>query len=274
MSGHVPEKMCAFGTARAGRRMGMTMAMWMRMGVGVGVRVRIRMAAVLVLVAGMALSALGAEAAREKVVITADRKVTIDFDADVTVFEGNVRISYSDVVITADRAEVKGRKVATITGDVRLTQPDVTLTGQVLTAYISEKRVVVEGAVSLTKDEEKAAAGDAGGQVSQGSQGTQVGTTEQVIVTCDRMELSTRTRGFTASSNVEMKRGDTYARAERATYTEKDKLAVLEGNVFARGKNEETVKCGKLLFRTDRDYIEALDRVTLEFEVEEEKEAK
>ncbi|MEW6106536.1 MAG: LptA/OstA family protein [Bacillota bacterium] len=224
----------------------------------------------------IALLAPGAWAAKEKVVVTADKRVTIDFDADVTVFEGNVRIAYSDVVITADRAEVKGRKVATITGNVKLVQPDITLTGEVLTAYISEKRVVVEGGVTLTKDEEKS--GDAGGAgagaVSGGAGGARgaggSAGKERVVVTCDRMELKTSTRGFVASGNVEMRRGNTFARAERATYTEKDRLAILEGNVFAKGKNEETVKCGKLLFRTDRDHIEALDKVTLEFEVEEE----
>ncbi|MGE5584673.1 MAG: LptA/OstA family protein [Bacillota bacterium] len=213
-----------------------------------------------IVLAGMALLALGAEAATEKVVVTADKRVTIDFDADVTVFEGNVRISYSDVIITADRAEVKGRKTAAITGSVKLTQPDITLTGDVLTAYISERRVVVEGGVTLTKDEERA--GDA--------TATGTGAKERVVVTCDRMELRTNTRGFVAAGNVEMRRGDTFACAERATYTEKDRLAILEGNVIARGKNQETVKCGKLLFRTDRDHMEALDKVTLEFEVEEE----
>lgn len=237
--------------------------------VGTG-RMRIALAITL---GAIALLSPGAWAAKEKVVVTADKKVTIDFDADVTVFEGNVRISYSDVVITADRAEVKGRKVATITGIVKLVQPDITLTGDVLTAYISEKRVVVEGSVTLTKDEEKSGgAGAAGaGTVSEGLGGTgSPAGKERLVVTCDRMELKTSTRGFTASGNVEMRRGNTFARADRATYTEKDRLAILEGNVFAKGKNGETVRCGKLLFRTDRDYIEALDKVTLEFEVEEE----
>ncbi|MGE5593728.1 MAG: LptA/OstA family protein [Betaproteobacteria bacterium] len=207
--------------------------------------------AVLVGAAAMTLSTQGVWAAKEKVVVTADKRVTIDFDANVTVFEGNVKISYSDVVITADRAEVKGRKTATITGNVRLVQQDITLEGKVLTAYISEKRVVVEDGVTLTKKEATAGNGE-------------------VVVTCGRMELDTNTRGFVASGNVEMKRGDTLARGERATYTERDKVAILEGNVFAKGKNGETVNCARLLFRTDRDYIEALDKVTLEFEVEEE----
>ncbi len=209
--------------------------------------------AVAIVLASVALLSLGAEAAKEKVVITADERVTVDFDADVTVFEGGVKISYSDVSITADRAEVKERKVATITGRVVLVQPDMTLTGGLLTAYINEKRVVVEGNVTLAKDE-----------------GESAGEKERVVVTCDRMELRTSTRGFSAFGNVSVTRGETRARADRATYTEKDKLAVLEGNVQAEGKNRETVRCQKLLFRTDREYLEALDEVTLEFEVEEE----
>ncbi|MGE5588693.1 MAG: LptA/OstA family protein [Clostridia bacterium] len=236
--------------------------------------------ALLVMFAALALPAPATWAAGEKVVVTADKRVAIDFDADVTVFEGSVRIAYSDVVITADRAEVRERKTATITGNVKLVQPDIVLTGDVLTAYISEKRVVVEGGVTLTKDEKKSgnagkdgAGAASGGASGAGGAGDSSGK-ERVVVTCDRMELKTSTRGFVASGHVEMKRGNTLARAERATYTEKDRLAILEGNVFAEGKNKETVKCGKLLFRTDRDHVEALDNVTLEFEVEEEGEGK
>ncbi|MCR4401205.1 MAG: hypothetical protein NUW12_00245 [Firmicutes bacterium] len=241
---------------------------------------RIALLAVLVALAAPWTVAM---AAGEKVVVTADKKVTIDFDSDITVLEGNVKITYSDVVITAERAEVKDRKIATITGNVRLVQPDIVLTGDVLTAHISEKRVVVEGGVTLTKDEEKSGstgASSAGTAKASGSGNSGGGTAvtsgssskERVVVTCDRMELQTNTRGFVASGHVEMKRGDTLARADRATYTEKDKLAILEGNVFAKGKNDETVKCGRLLFRTDRDHVEALDNVTLEFEVEEKEE--
>jgi len=216
-----------------------------------GDKAKLVFATVLVGIVAMCLLTQGVWAAKEKVVVTADKRVTIDFDADVTVFEGNVKIAYSDVVVSADRAEIKGRNTATITGNVKLVQQDITLEGKVLTAYISEKRVVVEDGVTLTKKE------------------AAPGGKEDVVVTCGRMELDTNTRGFVASGNVEMKRGDTLARGERATYTEKDKLAILEGNVFAKGKNGETVNCARLLFRTDRDYIEALDKVTLEFEVEE-----
>lgn len=210
--------------------------------------------------AGLVLAAVaflccGAEAAKERVAITTDGKVTVDFDTDVTVFEGGVKITYSDVTITAERAEVKARKVATITGRPTLTQPDVTLKGDVFVAYISEKRVVVEGNVVLVKDEEKAGA---------------PGEKERIEVSCDRIEVTTSTRGFTASGNVRVKRGGTEARADRASYTENDKLAVLEGNVSAQGKNGEKVQCERLLFRTDREYLQAADRVVLEFEVEEE----
>ena len=100
--------------------------------------------------------AFAAGATKEKVTVTATNKVTVDLDADVTVFEGNVRISYGDVELYAERAEVKERKIATLTGDVKLTQPDVLLTGEVFTAYINEKRVVAEGGVVLTKEEIRA----------------------------------------------------------------------------------------------------------------------
>ena len=162
-------------------------------------------------------------------------------DADVTVFEGSVIIAYSDVEIMAEQAEVKERKIATLLGNVKLIQPDIVLTGEVFTAYINEKRVVVEGDVVLTKEEVRAE------EVSGNSKGT-----DTVVVTCDKMELSTKTRGFTAEGNVEVRQGDSFAKADHATYVENEKVVVLEGNVSAESKNGENMECGKLLSEQTR----------------------
>jgi len=203
-------------------------------------------------------SFLLAEAAKEKVTVTARNKVSIDLDSDVTVFEGSVKIIYGDVEITAERAEVKERKVAVLSGNVKLIQPDITLTGEVFTAYINEKRVVAEGNVVLTKEETRA---DASPDSSE--------ETDTVTVMCDKMDLSTKTRGFTAEGNVEVKRGSSFANADHATYAESEKVVVLTGNVAAEGKNGENIKCGKLIFRTDRDYMEAETEVVFEFDIDE-----
>jgi lipopolysaccharide assembly outer membrane protein LptD (OstA) len=221
-------------------------------------RSRKRIALGLALVSLMAFSVIVAEAAKEKVTITALDKVTVDLDADVTVFEGNVKIAYSDVEIMAERAEVKERKIATLLGNVKLIQPDIVITGEVFTAYINEKKVVVEGDVILTKEETRAE------EVSDSSE-----ETDTVIVMCDKMELSTQTRGFTAEGNVRVRRDLSYAVADHATYVESEKVVVLEGNVSAESKNGENMKCGKLIFRTDRDYMEAESEVIFEFEVDE-----
>ncbi len=221
-------------------------------------RSRKRIALGLALVSLMAFSVIVAEAAKEKVTITALDKVTVDLDADVTVFEGNVKISYSDVEIMAERAEVKERKIATLLGNVKLIQPGIVITGEIFTAYINEKKVVVEGDVILTKEETRAE------EVSDSSE-----ETDTVIVMCDKMELSTQTRGFTAEGNVRVRRDLSYAVADHATYVESEKVVVLEGNVSAESKNGENMKCGKLIFRTDRDYMEAESEVVFEFEVDE-----
>ena len=204
--------------------------------------------------------AFAAGATKEKVTVTATNKVTVDLDADVTVFEGNVRISYGDVELYAERAEVKERKVATLTGNVKLTQPDVALTGEVFTAYINEKRVVAEGGVVLTKEEIRA---------DEESDSPSKEKKDTVTVMCDKMELSTKTRGFEAEGNVRVARGSSFANADHATYVESEKVVVLSGNVAAEGKNGENIRCGKLIFRTDRDYMEAETEVFFEFEIDE-----
>ncbi|NLA07768.1 MAG: hypothetical protein GX872_09075 [Firmicutes bacterium] len=217
-----------------------------------------RIALGLALFALLAPSVLGAEAAKEKVQVTAKDKVTVDLDTDVTVFEGSVRIAYGDVEIMAERAEVKERKTAHLSGNVKLIQPDVVLTGEVFTAYINEKRVVAEGGVVLTKEEVRANEG----QDSSLEKDT-------VVITCDKMDLSTKTRGFTAEGNVQVRRGSSFAKADEATYRESEKVVLLMGNVSAEGKNGESIKCGKLIFRTDKDYMEAEEEVVFEFEIDE-----
>jgi lipopolysaccharide assembly outer membrane protein LptD (OstA) len=197
---------------------------------------------------------------KEKVTVTAKDKVTVDLDADVTVFEGNVRISYGDVELMAERAEVKERKTAILTGNVKLTQPGLALTGEVFTAYINEKRVVAEGGVVLTKEETRAGEGSASPSERE---------TDKVTVMCDKMELSTKTRGFKAEGNVKVARGSSFAKADQATYVESEKVVVLRQNVEAEGKNGENIKCGKLVFMTDRDYMEAETEVVVEFEIDE-----
>jgi lipopolysaccharide assembly outer membrane protein LptD (OstA) len=199
-------------------------------------------------------------ASKEKVTVTATSKVTVDLESDVTVFEGNVRISYGDVQLMADRAEVKERKIATLTGNVKLIQPDLVLTGEIFTAYINEKRVVVENSVVLTKEETRA---------GEGSDSQNERETDTVTVICDKMDLSTKTRGFKAEGNVEVMRGLSFARADQATYVENDRVVVLSGHVTAEGKNGENIKCGKLIFRTDRDYMEAETEVVFEFTIDE-----
>jgi len=205
-------------------------------------------------------SVAAAEAPKEKVRVTAADKVTIDLNADITVFEGSVRITYGDVELIADRAEVKERKTAVLSGNVRLVQTDLVLTGEVFTAYINEKRVVAEGDVVLTKEEARADDGE--GSSSEREADT-------ITVTCDVMELSTKTRGFTAEGNVEVKRGSSFAKADHATYAESEKVVVLTGDVAAESKNGEKIRCGRLIFRTDRDYMEAETEVVFEFEIDE-----
>lgn len=194
-----------------------------------------------------ALSVSAADTTKEKVTVTAQNKVSVDLNADVTVFEGGVKIAYGDVEIMAERAEVRERKIATLTGGAKLVQSDMVLRGEVFTAYISEKTVIAEGGIVLTKEEE----------------------TDTITVECDKMELSTKTRGFKAEGNVRVRKGSSWAKANQATYVENDKVIVLQGDVVAEGKNGESIKCEKLIFRTDRDYMEAETEVVFEFEIDE-----
>ena len=192
---------------------------------------------------------------KEKVIITALTKATIDLDDDITIFEGNVKVSYADVELSAQRAEIEEREIAILTGNPELTQPDITLTGKVFTVYIGEKKVIVDGDVNLIKEEVK--------RNENSNEEINI-----VTITCDKMELYTKTKGFKAEGNVWVSKNSSYAKADFATYEENEKAIVLSGNVFAEGKNSETMKCGTLIFRTDKDYMEATEEVVFEFEID------
>ncbi|HHV62476.1 MAG TPA: LPS export ABC transporter periplasmic protein LptC [Firmicutes bacterium] len=239
--------------------------------------------------------------AKEKVQIRADKSGDYDLEKDVLILEGNVIITQGETVIRADRVEIDmNKKVAKVTTGVNLTQPDLVLTGKVFTAYLNDKRVIVEGDVVLQKDEEQASAkqgpekpGDSGkmGAMAAGAAGTGTGgkgeaargesarveskgevsskKKDRITLRCDRLEYWTEKKESTATGNIAVTKGETRAWGDKAVYREKDKLFILSGRKVRveRGKGE-TMTCAELTMYTDRDVVVARNNVEIEFETD------
>ncbi|NLS44240.1 MAG: hypothetical protein GX969_00645 [Firmicutes bacterium] len=194
-----------------------------------------------------------------KVKVTASERVILDLDTDIAVFEGNVTIIYENIKITADRAEVKERKIAVLTGNTKLVQIDMILTGKNFIVYINENKIIAEGDVFLIKGETEI-------DEIQNSHGEENITT----IACEKMMLFTKERGFTAEGDIEVRRGLSLAKADYATYKEEEEKVILTGNVTAEGKNGEKIECNMLIFGTDKDYMEAEAEVVFEFSIDRE----
>ncbi|HHY98805.1 MAG TPA: LPS export ABC transporter periplasmic protein LptC [Firmicutes bacterium] len=179
--------------------------------------------------------------------ITADQKIRYDLAGKVFVAEGNVRIIQDDTTIKCQRAEITtDKKVATITGAVELSQPNVLLKSDTLVVYFNEKRVIAQGNVTLVKSD------------------------ENVTLKANRLEYWTQKKQCVAEGNVFVTRKDTKAWGDKATYSEKEKLLILTGTVKAESPEKERLNSKELKVYTDKDLIEASGGVDIEFDVKEE----
>lgn len=226
--------------------------------------------------------------AREKVQIRADRRGDYDLEKGVLVLEGNVVITQGETVIKADRVEIDmNKKIARVTTGVNLTQTDLVLTGKTFTAYLNDKRVIVEGGVVLQKDEEQASikqaadtaegvgkagttgTGGKGEGLKSGSKGEAGGKKkDRITLRCDRLEYWTEKKESTATGNVVVTKGETKAWGDKAVYREKDKLFTLTGKVRVERGDGETMACEELTMLTDRDAVTAKNNVEIEFETD------
>lgn len=201
--------------------------------------------------------------AAEKVSITAEKRLGYDLGKNALSLEGNVRITQGETLIMGERAEIDtDKKIARITGGVMLTQPDTVLRCASLVVYLNERRVVADGDVVLEKDEKQSSEGGASKEVRK----------ERVTLRCLHLEYWTSRKEARASGNISVVKGKTRAWSSEAVYSEKNKVLTLTGNVRVERDSGEKLTCGELAFYTDRELVEARSSVSVEFEIEEEKE--
>ena len=149
----------------------------------------------------------------ESVVNIQADNVTYDKSTDKMIFIGNVVIAQEDIVLTAQEADFDvDKKIGQISGDIKLVQTDITITGETLEAYLNDKRYIFQEMVKLIqerKDKEE--------------------KEDNIIWNCKKLEIFTDTRNLTATGEVKILKKDYTITAEEAVYNDKEQKIDLTG---------------------------------------------
>jgi lipopolysaccharide assembly outer membrane protein LptD (OstA) len=182
----------------------------------------------------------------ESVVNIKADNVTYDKSNDKMIFVGNVVITQEDIVLTAQEADFDvDKKIGQISGDIKLVQTDITITGETLEAYLNDKRYIFQEMVKLIqerKDKEE--------------------KEDNIIWNCKKLEIFTDTRNLTATGEVKILKKDYTITAEEAVYNDKEQKIDLTGKVKIEEQDSKRWISGdKAVFYIETEKLEAQGNV-------------
>lgn len=152
----------------------------------------------------------------------------------VATITGNVIIKYREMVLTADHAVYTEKtKIVVADGNLKIVDPDNEITGNTGTAYLNDRKSIIEGTVKLiTKP--KPSEGD------KKNESVRSKYSEPVTVTCDRLEYLYRDKIATAEGNLKITQKDRVLTSNKAVYDVNNELVTLTGNVNATDEKKQT----------------------------------
>lgn len=177
----------------------------------------------------------------ESVVNIEADNVTYDKSTDKMIFKGNVVITQEDIILTAQEADFDvDKKIGNIKGNIKLVQSDITITGEILEAYLNDKRYIFQEKVILVqerKDKEE--------------------KEDNIIWNCNKLEIFTDTRDLTATGEVKIFKKDYIITAERAIYNDKEQKIDLIGKVRIEEKEDgRWISGDKAVFYIETERLE------------------
>jgi len=191
----------------------------------------------------LSFSAFAQEEKKEKeeseVNLTADN-VTYDKEIDKMLFTGNVIITQEDIILTAQEADFDvDKKIGNIKGEIKLVQTDITITGEMLEAYLNDKRYIFQEKVILIqerKDKEE--------------------KEDNITWNCNNLDILTDTQDLTATGEVKIFKKDYTITAEKAIYNDKEQKITLEGKVKIEEEAGRWITGDKAVFYIDSERLE------------------
>jgi lipopolysaccharide assembly outer membrane protein LptD (OstA) len=162
------------------------------------------------------------------------------------IFVGNVVITQEDIVLTAQGADFDvDKKIGQISGDIKLVQTDITITGETLEAYLNDKRYIFQEMVKLIqerKDKEE--------------------KEDNIIWNCKKLEIFTDTKNLTATGEVKILKKDYTITAEEAVYNDKEQKIDLTGKVkIEEQDNKRWISGDKAVFYIETERLEVQGNV-------------
>jgi len=189
----------------------------------------------------------------ESVVNIEADNVTYDKSTDKMVFAGNVVITQEDIILTAQEADFDvDKKIGNISGDIKLVQTDITITGKTLEAFLNDKKYIFQEMVRLIqerkdKDEKE----------------------DNIIWNCKMLEIFTDTRDLTATGEVKIFKKDYVITAEKAIYNDKEQKIDLTGKVkIEEQDNKRWISGDKAVFYIETERLEVEGNVQSGFKLD------
>ena len=218
-------------------------------------------------------TALGAQekkpGKKENVTISGDQwKWRGDNGKSVYTITGSVVVKYTDMTLTADRAEYDEKaRIVSAEGNLKIVDPENEITGAKATAYLDERKSIIEGSVKLVAKPKPDSA-------PKNPESTRAKFSQPTTITCDRIEYLYRKKIATAEGSLKATQKDRVLLGNKAIYDVKQELLTFIGGVKATDEEGQTFTSPgtvKVSLKEGAEWIEAENgSATLKVDVEEE----
>lgn len=188
----------------------------------------------------LSFSVSAQEEKKESVVNIEADNVIYDKSTDKMVFKGNVIITQEDITLTAQEADFDvDKKIGQIKGEIKLVQSDITITGEILEAFLNDKKYIFQEKIILIqerKDKED--------------------KEDNITWNCNNLEIFTETKDLTATGEVKILKKDYTITAEKAVYNDKEQKITLTGKVRIEEAGGRWITGDKAVFYIDSERLE------------------
>ena len=163
------------------------------------------------------------EKKKEKLVKLNANMLNYNKDKDLLIATGNVKITQEDVTITAGRGEFYMKnKTGLITGNVVLTKKEIVITGDKMDTDFNKKIYKFQGNVMLVQNRKN-----------------KKGEEDKVIWYCKALTINGDSKDLQVEGGVKITKKDLKIDADSAHYMDKDQTILLAGNVYIDQNNGE-----------------------------------
>jgi len=189
----------------------------------------------------------------ESVVNIQADNVNYDKITNQMVFTGNLVITQEDITLTAQEADFDvDKKIGNIKGNIKLVQTDITITGETLEAYLNDKRYIFQEMVKLIQERKD-----------------KEGKEDNINWDCKKLEIFTDTRNLTATGEVKILKKDYTITAEEAVYNDKEQKIDLTGKVkIEEQDNKRWISGDKAVFYIETERLEVQGKVQSGFKLD------